>query len=147
MTRRCSVMRMPVAAQRASMPVVFSAGMDFSAVMVPGLNVICCATARDLRQVAAHQNGVQMFAARLLVIAFAVAGDAKSGALVEPARRSIVFLDLEEYGAHATACEMAEMCQQQFAGQPAAAMFCIHRNRKNFRLVRRHTGNRKADQV
>src|SRR4029078_7329995 len=33
MTRRCSVMRMPVAAQRASMPVVLSAGVDFSAVI------------------------------------------------------------------------------------------------------------------
>src|SRR5882724_6432567 len=34
MTRRCSVMRMPVAAQRASMPVALSADGDFSAVMI-----------------------------------------------------------------------------------------------------------------
>src|SRR5260370_37145833 len=33
MTRRCSVMRMPVAAQRASIPVFLSADEDFSAVM------------------------------------------------------------------------------------------------------------------
>jgi hypothetical protein len=33
MTRRCSVMRMPVAAQRASMPVAFGAGDDFNTVM------------------------------------------------------------------------------------------------------------------
>src|SRR6202045_3511368 len=33
MTRRCSVMRMPVAAQRASIPEALSAGVDFSAVM------------------------------------------------------------------------------------------------------------------
>src|SRR5947209_13972034 len=33
MTRRWSVMRMPVAAQRASIPVALSAGVDFSAAM------------------------------------------------------------------------------------------------------------------
>ena len=35
MTRRCSVMRMPVAAQRASMPVALGAE-DFNAVMIAG---------------------------------------------------------------------------------------------------------------
>src|ERR1700730_992362 len=68
----------------------------------------CCATARALRQVAAHHKGIQLFPARLPVIAFAAPGDGKSGPLIEPARRLIVFLDLEEHGAHAAAGEMAE---------------------------------------
>src|SRR6202035_2030396 len=104
MTRRCSVMRMPVAAQRASIPVALSAGVDFSAVMgFAWNNERCCATARALRQVAAHQKRVQLFPARLPVIAFAAPGDAKSGPLVKPPRRLIIFLDLEKHGAHAAA--------------------------------------------
>src|SRR5712671_5709410 len=123
MTRRCSVMRMPVAAQRASMPVALSAGVDFSAVMFfAWSDRTCCATARALRQVAAHQNGVQLFPVRLPVIAFAAPGDGKSGPVVEPPRRLIIFLDLEKYGAHAAAGEMAEMGQQQVAGQAAPAI-------------------------
>src|SRR5471032_2191972 len=114
MTRRCSVMRIPVAAQRASIPVALSAGVDFSAVMgFAWSGRACCATARALRQVAAHQNGVQLFPVRLPVIALAASGDGKSGPVVEPPRRLIIFLDLEEHGAHATAGEMAEMGQQQ----------------------------------
>src|ERR1043166_8133473 len=86
-----------------------------------------------------------MFAPRLPVVALAAAGDAKSGTLVEPPRRPIIFLDFEEYGAHAAPREMAEMGEQQVARQAAAAMFCVHRNRKNLRLVRRHTRHREAD--
>src|SRR5713101_4174644 len=115
MTRRCSVMRMPVAAQRASMPVALSAGVDFSAVMGLAFNEACCATAGALRQVAAHQKGVQLFPARLPVIPFAAPGNTKSRALVKPPRRLIIFLDLEEHGAHAAAGKMAEMGQQQLA--------------------------------
>src|SRR5579863_2178552 len=100
MTRRCSVMRMPVAAQRASMPVAFSVGVDFRAVMIlRSDNPPCSATARALRQVAAHQQGVQLFPAGLPVIAFAAPDDTKSAALVKPPRRLVVFLDLEEDGA------------------------------------------------
>src|ERR1700759_3778962 len=77
-TRRCSVMRMPVAAQRASIPVALSAEVDFRAVMGPGsLQQACSATGRKLRQVAAHQKRVQLSPAGLLVIAFAPAGDTK----------------------------------------------------------------------
>jgi hypothetical protein len=78
-------------------------------------NEACCATAGALRQVAAHQNCVQLFAARLAVIAFAAPGDGKSGALVEPPRRLIIFLDLKEHATHAAAREMAKMRQQQVA--------------------------------
>jgi hypothetical protein len=63
--------------------------------MILGLfNRTCSATARKLRQVATHQKRVQLFPAGLLVIAFAPAGDTKSGPLVQPARRLIIFLDL-----------------------------------------------------
>src|SRR4051812_25307613 len=113
-TRRWSVMRMPVAAQRASIPVAFSPGVDFRAVMLSSLNGTCSATADGLGQVAPHQHGVQMFAAGLLVIALAAAGHAEPGAVVKPARGTIVLLDLEKHGAHAMAGEMAEMDQQQF---------------------------------
>src|SRR6266404_4317185 len=106
MTRRWSVMRIPVAAQRASIPVALSAGVDFSAVMVFALNNVCCATTRALRQVAAHQKRVQLFPARLPVIAFAVPNDPKSGPFVEGACGPVVFLDLEEDGAYAAACQV-----------------------------------------
>src|SRR5712672_4774457 len=113
MTRRCSVMRIPVAAQRASMPVALSAGVDFSAVIWLAFNEACCATAGASRQVAAHQNRVQLFPTRLPVIAFAAPGNGKSGPLVKPPLRLVIFLDLEEHGTHATAGEMAKVRQQQ----------------------------------
>src|SRR5450432_3690786 len=100
MTRRCSVMRIPVAAQRASIPVALRAGVDFSAVMdfSPSAKTRS-ATDRRLRQVAAHQKGVQLFPAGLPVIALAAPGNAKSGPFVQPSRRLVIFLDFEEYGA------------------------------------------------
>ena len=83
----------------------------------------------------------------LPVIAFAAADDGKSGPFVQPPRRLIIFLDLEEYGADAAAGEMAEMGQQQVAGQAAAAMAGRDRDRKDFGLVRRHPRHRKADDL
>src|ERR1700722_3778684 len=162
MTRRCSVMRMPVAAQRASIPEALSAGVDFSAVMCLALGnsastanlerfqakwkpVRVCATARGSRQVAAHQKGVQLFPAGLPVIALAAPGDGKSRPFVQPARRLIIFLDLQEHGAHAAAGEMAEMGQQEVAGQAAPAVARSDRDGKYFGLVRRHARYRKAD--
>src|SRR5229473_2044680 len=145
MTRRCSVMRIPVAAQRASMPVALSAGVDFSAVMGLAFDEACCATAGALRQVAAHQKCVQLFPARLPVIAFTASGDTKSGPLVKPARRLIIFLDLEEHGTHAAAGEMAKMRQQQIAGQPPSAVARSNGDRQYFGLVGRHPRYRKAD--
>src|SRR5450432_2479874 len=146
MTRRCSVMRIPVAAQRASMPVALSADVDFSAVMdfSPSAKTRSATDGR-LRQVAAHQKGVQLFPAGLLVIALAAAGDAKSGPFIQPPRRLVIFLDLEEHGAHAAAGKMAKMCQQQVARQATAAMAGGHRDRKYFGLVRRHPRHRETD--
>src|ERR1700733_13148432 len=123
-------MRMPVAAQRASIPVALSAGVDFRAVMVWRLfSRACSATTRGLRQVATHQKRVQLFPAGLPVIAFAPAGDTKSGPFVQPPRRLVIFLDLEEHGAHAAAGEVAKMRQQQMAGQTAPAMARSNRDR------------------
>jgi hypothetical protein len=84
--------------------------------------IACCATARALRQVAAHQNRIQLFPILLAVITLAAARHGKPGALVEPPRRLIVLLDLEEHGANAASGEMAEMGQQQVVGQTASAM-------------------------
>ena len=70
---------------------------------------------RALRQVAAHQKCVQLFPTRLPVIAFAASGDTKSGPSIKPPRWLVIFLDFEEYGAHAAAGEMSKMRQQQIA--------------------------------
>ena len=91
------------------------------------------ATLRGSRQVAAHQKCVQLFPVCLPVIAFAAPHHGKSGPLVEPPRRLIVFLDLEEDAAHAAAGEMAEMRQQQVARQAAAAMAGDRRRSTGFR--------------
>ena len=79
-----------------------------------------------------------MFPAGLPVIAFTASDDGKSGPFVEPPRRLIIFLDFEEYRAHATAGEMAKMRQQQITGQAAAAMAGGNGDREDFGLVRRH---------
>src|ERR1700676_2946642 len=157
MTRRCSVMRMPVAAQRASIPVALSAGVDFSAVISGrsswgslGFQVLAIArsaTARASRQVTAHQERVQWFPAGLLVIALAAPGDSESGPFVEPPCRLIIFLHFQEYRPHAAPGEMAKMCQQQGAGQATAAMAFGYRDRKYFGLVGSYAGHRKADDL
>src|ERR1700750_503038 len=115
MTRRCSVMRMPVAAQRASIPVGFGADEDFNAVMDSCLAGTPSATRRILRQVAAHQKCIRSFAAGLSIVAFAASDDGKSRTFVEPPRRLIVFFDLEKDAAHAASRQMTKMCQQQVA--------------------------------
>src|SRR5688572_23080236 len=116
MTRRCSVMRMPVAAQRASIPVALGTGVDFNAVMIrlpsarmirsmrSGKAIRSCgpykrlsATPGALRQVATHQKCVQLFPVGLPVVALATPDDGETGPFVEPPRRLIVFLDLEEH--------------------------------------------------
>src|SRR5438094_572902 len=124
MTRRCSVMRMPVAAQRASMPVALGAE-DFNAVMIAGLATIpgtsletnlgtngrMFATIGILRQVSPHQKRVQLFPAGLLVIPLAAANDAESGLFIQPPRRDVIFFHFQKDAAYAAACEMAEMGQ------------------------------------
>src|SRR5262245_11528225 len=104
MTRRCSVMRIPVAAQRASIPEGFGAGCDFNVVMDAVF-----ASLHILQQVAAHQKCIQLFPVTLPVVTLAPAHDSKSATLVKPSRRLIVLLDLEEDRAYAAACKMAEM--------------------------------------
>src|SRR3954470_5657664 len=125
-------MRMPVAAQRASMPVFLCAGGDFSAGMVSGPSDAgrgSFATARILRQVTPHQKCVQLLAAGLLIITFPAADDLKSGPFIQAPRRLVIFFDLKKYLAYAAAREMAEMCQQQGAGQATAALGRIDGNR------------------
>src|SRR5947209_19566371 len=77
MTRRCSVMRMPVAAQRASMPDALDAEEGLSPVM-------CCLPdgrllPSMLRQVTSHQKRVQLFPVGLLIVAFAASDHHESG--------------------------------------------------------------------
>src|ERR1700754_474185 len=110
MTRRCSVMRMPVAAQRASMPVALGTE-DFNAVMIAALGDErwMFATIGILRQVSPHQKRVQLFPAGLLVVALAMANDTESGPFVKPSRRRVVLFHFEKNAAHAKSGEMTEM--------------------------------------
>src|SRR5437867_3534699 len=126
-------MRMPVAAQRASMPVFLCAGGDFSAGMVLGPSDAgrgSFATARTLRQVTPHQKCIQLLPAGLLIIAFPPADDLKSGPFIQAPRRLIIFFDLEGHLAYAAAREMTEMCQQQVARQATAALDRIDGDRQ-----------------
>src|SRR5258708_4543212 len=133
-------MRMPVAAQRASIPVFLCAGGILTVVMGSrpwGLEAWvaeqgCSATTRRLRQVAPHQKRVQMFPAGLLVITFAAADDAESGPFIQPSRRLIVFFHFQKDGADAAAGKVAEMGQEQVARQAAPALIGIDRDRENF---------------
>src|SRR5262249_27997526 len=134
----------PVAAQRASMPEVFCADGDFNVVMIC-LGEAIFASLSILRQVAAHQKRIQLFPTTLLVVTLATADDRKSGAFVKTSRRLIVLLDLEKDRAHATACEMAEMGEQEIARQAAAAIAVVDRDREDLRFVRRHPRHREAD--
>src|SRR5690349_105168 len=111
---------MPVAAQRASMPVFLCADGDFNAGMVSRPSDAgrgSFATACILRQVTPHQKCVQLLAAGLLIIAFPAANDLKSGPFIQAPRRLIIFFDFKEHLAYAAAGEMAEMCQQKVARQ------------------------------
>src|SRR5882762_2444729 len=148
MTRRCSVIRMPVAAQRASMPEAVGAVWDFNAVMIAALERTgLFATLGILRQVSSHQKRVPLFPAGLLVIAFAPSDDGKSGPFVEPPRRRVVFFDLQKNAAHTMAGEMAEMDQQEIARQAVAAMAGINRYRQYFGFIGGHARDRKADDL
>src|SRR3954454_12048777 len=92
MTRRCYVMRMPVAAQRASMPVALDAGEGLSPVIScpPGGGRFVPSM---LRQVTPHQKCVQLFPVGLLIVAFAAADHHESAPRIEPPRRLVVLLD------------------------------------------------------
>jgi hypothetical protein len=104
-----------------------------------------CATAQALRQVAAHQQRVQLFPAGLLVIAFAAADDAKSGPFVEPPRRLHYFPRLREIWCARHGRPDAPDGSAAGRGQAAAAMACRHRDRQDFGLVGGHARHRKAD--
>ena len=115
MTRRCSVMRMPLAAQSASMFARF--GHEF----LPALPRIACGLARHHRlrrdrvrrssgQIAAqHQRGGGLPPALGIIVGPPRPTSRKSGAGIEPARRRVVLVDLEEHRAHAEAGEPAQM--------------------------------------
>src|ERR1700759_1762601 len=149
-TRRCSVMRMPVAAQRASMPVAFGAGGDFRA----GIGFLGAfalggrfATSHILRQVAAHQKCIQLFPIGPAIIAFAASDDGKSGPFIESPCRRVVFLDLKKDSAHAATGEMTKMGDEEIAGEPAAAPGLVDGNRQYLGLVRAHARSRKSNRL
>src|SRR5579872_4886349 len=151
MTRRCSVMRMPVAAQRASIS-VGSAGADFSAVIFDSSPGVGCShsssfsvTMRILRQVAPHQQGICGFLTALPVIVLAASDDGKPRPLVEPPGRLVVLFYLQKYRSHTPGGEVAKVGQQQGVREPAATVAWSHRNRQDFGLIGTHARYRKAD--
>src|SRR4051794_30245473 len=135
MTRRCSVIRMPVAAQRASIPEELSAGVVFKEVIISRLTDALSATRRSLRQVPPHQKRIQLFPSGLNVIALPAAHGRKSGAFIESAGRLIVFLDFEKHGPDSTACQMPEMGQQQITRKASAALIWVKSDRQNLGFV------------
>ena len=147
MTRRCSVMRMPVAAQRASIPVAVAAmSVGFQNDRGPwvgserGDAAFDAHSIRHLRQVvAAHQKGVRIVPRR-------PAGNNVRGGRrrrirpIHTAARAgcIVFFDFEKYVRTPWPARWPRCVSEQVARQAAAAMAGIDRDRQYFGFVRGH---------
>src|SRR5205814_7799107 len=110
-------------------------------------SVPLCAITRASRQVAAHQNRVQFLPAPLPVVALAPPGDGKSRPVIKPPSRPIIFLDFQQYAAHAARGKVAEVRQQKLAGKPPAAMARLNRDRKYLGFIRRHSRSGKTDNL
>src|SRR6185369_8647986 len=100
MMRRCSVMRMPLDAHRASI-------LDFGVftrssqppIIRPGQwRVYCGKNCVESDQIAAQHQGGGGNAWGLLIVAGAPPDLTKSRPMVEPARRFVVLVDLKKYG-------------------------------------------------
>src|SRR5665213_3045308 len=129
MTRRCSVMCMPLDVQSASMLAFGSVTRSSYA------DHKTQGEGRLSHQVAAqHQRG-RGFVAVLPVIAGPPADLAEARALVKPPRRRVVLFNLEEHGASAKTREPPQMQLEQAAGDAAAAPRRCDRDREDFRFV------------
>src|SRR5579871_2623165 len=145
MTRRCSVMRMPVAAQRASISPWGVEGTDFRAAIGMPSASAGFRTSRGSGQVTLHDQRAQKLARRLAIILLAAADDLKSGPLVKPDRGEVILLDLEKDRADAVAGKMTEMNLQQLPRQPAAAPGAFDRNGQDLGFVGGEPRNDEAD--
>ena len=143
MTRRCSVMRMPSAAQRASISPGFCSITTFSARLVSRrgvarLIIISRTALADSRWLELMPDAV-FYAAparstpcrrRQCVIPCAPADFADAAAPVEPARRRVVLADLEEHDPSPT--PRAGPDEDRAAGAPAPCRAATgHRDREN----------------
>src|SRR5947209_5395678 len=108
MTRRCSVIRMPLAAHSASMFALDSA-MPHSVAVPPCVIIMkeapgakSAALIAWLRspEVAAQHQGGSRGAPRLRIVAVAASDLVERAARVEPARGYVVVIDLEKDRAH-----------------------------------------------
>src|SRR5438046_2072474 len=61
--------------------------------------------------------------------------------------RPIIFLDFQQYAAHAARGKVAEVRQQKLAGKPPAAMARLNRDRKYLGFIRRHSRSGKTDNL
>src|SRR5262245_7693952 len=86
------------------------------------------------REIAAQHHG-GLGRAPLRVVAGTAADLAKAGAGIEPTRRLVVLVDLEEDGARTQAREPGEMQREQAARQAATAKRACDRDRQYFGFV------------
>src|SRR5205814_1832755 len=84
---------------------------------------------------------------RMPVVALAPPGDGKSRPVIKPPSRPIIFLDFQQYAAHAARGKVAEVRQQKLAGKPPAAMARVNRDRKYLGFIRRHSRSGKTDNL
>src|SRR5436190_17187023 len=134
-TRRCSVMRIPLDVQRASM-LVLGAVTNSSWVPIIRLRVKAVHCVNSSEVAPQHQCGRGVVAA-LLVVAGPPANLAEAGPPIEPPCWFVVLVDFEEHRVRAKSGEPPQMQIEQRTGEPAAAAGGCNRDRKDFRFAAR----------
>src|ERR1051325_6208854 len=137
MVRRCSVMRMPLAAHSASILVL----------SVAGVVVIKPILTQRTSEITAQNQRRGGLAAGPLVIIGPPRHFAKAGTVVELDRSGVVLVDFEENRAAAETCQPPQMQRQEFACQPTALGAGGDRDREDFRLVLDQSRHDEADEI
>src|SRR5665213_1866164 len=136
MVRRCSVIRMPLAAQSAS--ILRFSGAFFPTVATMSLPLppySITQTRHNSDQVSAqHQRGSGVAPGARVIIG-AAGYFMKTGAVIKADSRRVMFIDFQKYGARAQTGEPPHMQIEQAARQPASAPRIGDRDREDFRLV------------
>src|SRR5665213_1538136 len=141
MVRRCSVIRMPLAAQSASILLFSGAFFPTVATMslpLPPYSITqtgVTQTRHNSDQVSAqHQRGGGLAPGARVIIG-AAGYFMKTGAVIKADGRRVMFVDFQKYGARAQAGEPPHMQIEQAVRQPASAPRLGDRDREDFRLV------------
>src|SRR6266566_2979558 len=142
MTRRCSVIRMPLAAHSASMFALDSAMPHSVAVPAcviitkeaPGAKSAAFIAWLRSREVAAQHQGGSRRASRPRIVTGAASDLAERIAGVEPARGYVVVIDLEKDRAHAEPGKPAHVQVEEPAREPAPLVGAGDGDREDFGL-------------